>query len=183
MPPKAGTKKSAKNEDETKKKETTKSSKKTVEETSGVDLGSVLNDNTSSKIAAINASRGGSQLGTPSEENTNKEAGVSTSELSHHADGNRESGEGGINIGDSISGTIIPDIEIKYEEPILPNLIVLEFVQLKLKKKFNNFLFVFQNSYEGGKEKGLFEGYGKATYIGGHSYAVRKSKKKPKQSI
>jgi hypothetical protein len=27
--------------------------------------------------------------------------------------------------------------------------------------------------YEGGKEKGLFEGYGKATYIGGHTYAVR----------
>ncbi len=27
-------------------------------------------------------------------------------------------------------------------------------------------------SYEGGKEKGLFEGFGKATYKGGHRYEV-----------
>jgi len=33
--------------------------------------------------------------------------------------------------------------------------------------------FFSRNSYEGGKEKGLYEGYGKATYIGGHSYVVR----------
>jgi len=128
MPPKTSTKKSAKSEDETKKKETTKSSKKSVEETPNVDLGSLLNDNTSTKNTAINAPRGTSQLGTPSEDNTNKEPGVSTSELSHHTDGNRDSGEGGINLGDSTSGIIIPDAEIKYEEPILPNLIVLEFV-------------------------------------------------------
>lgn len=29
-----------------------------------------------------------------------------------------------------------------------------------------------RTSYEGGKEKGLYEGYGKATYIGGHKYSV-----------
>lgn len=27
-------------------------------------------------------------------------------------------------------------------------------------------------SYDGAKEKGLFEGYGKATYVGGHHYSV-----------
>jgi len=46
-----------------------------------------------------------------------------------------------------------------------------------------NNLFFFQNSYEGGKEKGLFEGYGKATYIGGHSYAVRKSASLQKNNL
>lgn len=30
------------------------------------------------------------------------------------------------------------------------------------------------NRYDGGKEKGLFEGYGKARYVGGHTYVVRK---------
>ena len=30
------------------------------------------------------------------------------------------------------------------------------------------------NSYEGGKEKGLYEGHGKATYVGGHTYTVRR---------
>lgn len=131
MPTKTGTKKSAKSEDEIKKKDATKSSKKSVEETSGLDLGSVLNDNTSAKLAAINATRGTSQLGTSSDDNTNKEAGISTSELSQHTDGHRELGEGGINLVDGTSGTIIPDVEIKYEEPILPNLIVLKFVELK----------------------------------------------------
>jgi hypothetical protein len=41
-----------------------------------------------------------------------------------------------------------------------------------MKRIFEIFIFV-KNRYEGGKEKGLFEGYGKATYIGGHNYAVR----------
>jgi hypothetical protein len=74
-------------------------------------------------------------LGTPLEESANKETGVSTSELSQHADGNRENGEGGINAGDNINGTGLSDADIKYEEPILPNLIVLRFVQIKIIKK------------------------------------------------
>jgi len=45
-----------------------------------------------------------------------------------------------------------------------------------MKRIFEIFVFV-KNRYEGGKEKGLFEGYGKATYIGGHNYAVRGLKK------
>ncbi|CAF4850073.1 unnamed protein product, partial [Rotaria magnacalcarata] len=60
-----------------------------------------------------------------------------------------ESGETGINTGGSINGAALSEADVKYEEPILPNLIIL--------------------GYEGGKEKGLFEGYGKATYVGGHS--------------
>ncbi|CAF0786054.1 unnamed protein product, partial [Didymodactylos carnosus] len=44
----------------------------------------------------------------------------------------------------------VPDYDIKYEEPVLPNLIVL--------------------NYEGTREKGLFEGYGRASYVGGHTY-------------
>lgn len=36
------------------------------------------------------------------------------------------------------------------------------------------FLLSLMNSYDGGKEKGLFEGYGKATFTGGHSYEVKK---------
>lgn len=35
-------------------------------------------------------------------------------------------------------------------------------------------LFLIRHRYDGGKEKGLFEGYGKATYIGGHTYTVRR---------
>jgi hypothetical protein len=130
MPPKTSAKKGTKSEDETKKKDT-KGSKKPAEDTTGGEPGSVLNDTASSKQAAINVTRGTSQLGTPSEENPNKEPGLSTSELSHHTDGNREIGEGGINLIDSSSGANIPEVEIKYEEPILPNLIVLKFVQLK----------------------------------------------------
>ncbi|CAF1308496.1 unnamed protein product [Rotaria sordida] len=155
MPPKAGTKKSAKSEDDSKKKDT-KASKKGAEETSGttlgnIDIGSVSNDNTStSKVATSNLARGPSQSGTPLDEHINKDPGVSTSELSQNTDGNRESGETGLNAGESSSGTVLSDADIKYEEPILPNLIVL--------------------SYEGGKEKGLYEGYGKATYVGSHSY-------------
>jgi hypothetical protein len=42
---------------------------------------------------------------------------------------------------------------------------------------FKFFSFCVENRYEGGKEKGLFQGYGKATYIGGHNYAVRRLKK------
>jgi hypothetical protein len=175
MPPKAGAKKSAKSDDEPKKKETTKGGKKPAEETTGVDLGSVTNDSASAKTAAINAVRGASQSGTPSEENNNKEPGVSTSELSHHTDGNREAGDSRLNLADNSSGMNLPEYEIKYEEPILPNLIVLEYVYGKLINIFR--CFFIRNSYEGGKEKGLFEGYGKATYIGGHSYAVRQSKK------
>lgn len=126
MPAKAGTKKSAKSEDDTKKKDTTKTTKKSVEDTTSADPTSVINDNASAKLAAINVARGTSQLGTPLDEHSNKEGGISTSELSHYADGNRES-EGGFNSADGVSGAFIPEIEVKYEEPILPNLIVLRF--------------------------------------------------------
>jgi hypothetical protein len=140
MPPKTGTKKSAKSEDDIKKKDTGKSSKKGAEDIAGntlgsSDLGSALNDSNASKIPAANLIRGSSQLGTPLEESANKETGVSTSELSQHADGNRENGEGGINAGDNINGTGLSDADIKYEEPILPNLIVLRFGQIKIIKK------------------------------------------------
>ena len=156
MPPKTGTKKSAKAEDETKKKETGKSTKKGAEETGGasalpsnVDLASISNDNASTaKGQAAALQRGNSQIGTPSDDNANREHGVSTSELSHHTDPNRD----GLDTGESGRADGQADGEIKYEEPILPNLIVL--------------------SYEGGKEKGLYEGFGKATYVGGHTYAV-----------
>ncbi len=40
----------------------------------------------------------------------------------------------------------------------------------------NGFFLLVWNRYEGGKEKGLFEGYGKAIYIGGHSYTVSRLK-------
>ncbi len=132
MPPKTATKKSAKVEDDNKKKDTGKSSKKTVEETNGAntlgssELGSILNDSNASKIPAANLVRGSSQLGTPLDETANKETGVSTSELSQHADGN---GEGGNNAADNNTGTSSSEAEIKYEEPILPNLIVLRYVQ------------------------------------------------------
>jgi hypothetical protein len=56
----------------------------------------------------------------------NKDAGISSSELSHHTDGNREGGEAGLNSTDNITGANVPEVEVKYEEPILPNLIVLE---------------------------------------------------------
>lgn len=42
--------------------------------------------------------------------------------------------------------------DIKYEEPVLTSIIV--------------------ESYEGEKDKGLFEGYGKAVYKGGNTYEV-----------
>lgn len=126
MPPKAGTKKSAKSEDEIKKKDTGKNSKKNSEEASAADAASAFNDGTSSKTAAINAQRGTSQLGTPPEEHAHKDPGLSTSELSHHTDGKGESGEGGLNTTDSSSGAHLPEADVKYEEPILPNLIVLE---------------------------------------------------------
>jgi hypothetical protein len=129
MPAKTGTKKSAKTDDENKKKDTTKGSKKSVEDTSSADIGSVLNDS-SAKLATINAVRGSSQLGASLDDNSNKEAGISVSELSHHTDGNREPGETGLNTTDN-SGANIPEQEVKYEEPILPNLIVLELVLLK----------------------------------------------------
>lgn len=157
MPTKAGAKKSAKSEDETKKKDNVKGGKKGSDETGGpsaqpsnVDLASVSNDNASvSKGQAGVLQRGNSQLGTPSDENANRDQRISTSELSHHTDANRD----GLETGDSARGDGQNEADIKYEEPILPNLIVL--------------------SYEGGKEKGLYEGYGKATYVGGHTYAVR----------
>ena len=126
MPPKTSTKKSAKSEDDTKKKDTGKNSKKASEEASAADAASAFNDATSTKTAAINAQRGASQLGTPPEENAHKEHGLSTSELSHHTDGNRDSGEAGLNTTDSSSGAHPPEVDVKYEEPILPNLIVLE---------------------------------------------------------
>ncbi|CAF3844961.1 unnamed protein product [Rotaria magnacalcarata] len=156
MPPKAGQKKSAKSEEDPKKKDTSKNAKKGADESNAAglgnsDLGSISNDNiTSSKIGASNLTRGASHSGTPLDDHSNKEPGVSTSELSQHTDGNRESGETGINTGGSINGAALSEADVKYEEPILPNLIIL--------------------GYEGGKEKGLFEGYGKATYVGGHSY-------------
>lgn len=126
MPPKAGTKKSAKSEDDTKKKDTAKT-KKTTEDSNNADVNAVLNDNASAKLAAINAARGTSQLGTPLDDNSNKEGVISTSELSHYQDGNRDIGDGGLNPIDGTSGTFVPEIEVKYEEPILPNLIVLRF--------------------------------------------------------
>ena len=126
MPPKMGTKKSAKSDDDTKKKETNKGSKKGTDE-GGVplagsnDIGSSSNDNnSSSKVPPGNLMRGTSQLGTPSEENANREPGASTSELSHHTDGGRDGADG----GESAAGTALADTDIKYEEPILPNLIV-----------------------------------------------------------
>lgn len=130
MPPKTGTKKSAKSDEENKKKDTTKSSKKPAEETSPADVGSTLNDSLT-KTSAANIARGTSQLGTPLEDTANKDAGISTSELSHHADGNREAGETGLNSADNSAGANVPEVEVKYEEPILPNLIVLELVLLK----------------------------------------------------
>lgn len=145
MGPKTGTKKSAKTEDDSKKKDGGKSSKKSTEDNASNDPSSG-ND---AKGGAANLLRGTSQLGTP-DEIANKEPGVSSSELSHHTDPNRETGDSGMNQTENNSGTPIPEADIKYEEPILPNLIILE--------------------YEGGKEKGLFEGYGKATYVGGHTY-------------
>lgn len=147
MPPKTGQKKSAKGEDDTKKKDTAKGGKKGAEETSGTalgnaELGSLSNDNTSSsKIATGSFVRGASQSGTPLDDHANKEPGVSTSELSQHTDGNREGGEGGANTGESTSGTGLTDADIKYEEPVLPNLIVLRFEKLKVKLEFTVFLF------------------------------------------
>jgi hypothetical protein len=134
MPPKTGSKKSAKSEDDTKKKDTAKTTKKGAEENAttvvaNTDLSSLANDHSpSSKTAAGNLLRGTSQLGTPSDENTHKEMGISLSELSQHTDGNREGGDGGANVGDNITGAAASDADIKYEEPILPNLIVLRFV-------------------------------------------------------
>lgn len=130
MAPKTVAKKSARSEDETKKKEGAKGSKKNSEDANAglggsTDLASTIHENqSSSKIPPVNLNRGASQLGTPSEENTNREAGVSTSELSHHADGIRD----GIDPGENHGSTTIADpIDIKYEEPILPNLIILRF--------------------------------------------------------
>ncbi|CAF3897884.1 unnamed protein product [Adineta steineri] len=144
MPAKAGGKKGAKSEDDTKKKESTKNSKKGTDET-GDNV--VATGNASpTKTAAGNLARSSSQAGTPIDENINKDTGGLTSEPSQHTEGNREGGETGDNA--TIAG--VADADIKYEEPILPNLIVL--------------------SYEGGKEKGLYEGYGTATYVGGHNY-------------
>lgn len=126
MPPKTGTKKSAKSEDDTKKKDTGKNSKKTSEDASAADAASAFNDTTSAKNAAINAQRGASQLGASPEESAHKEPGPSISEMSHHTDGNREGGEAGLNTTDNNSGAVSPELDVKYEEPILPNLIVLE---------------------------------------------------------
>lgn len=126
MPPKTGTKKSAKSEDEIKKKDTGKNSKKTSEDASAADAASAFNDTTSAKNAAINAQRGASQLGTPPEESAHKEPGPSTSEMSHHNDGNHEGGEAGLNATDNNASGLLPEHDVKYEEPILPNLIVLE---------------------------------------------------------
>ena len=130
MGPKGGVKKSAKSEDDIKKKETGKSSRKGNEDgnaalSSSNDLASASNDNPgSTRVPPMNLVRGTSQLGTPSEENTNREPGVSNSELSHHTDGNRE----GADAADNSNGVAANEVpEIKYEEPILPNLIVLRF--------------------------------------------------------
>ena len=135
MPAKVGPKKSAKSEDDIKKKETAKSLKKGAEEANGAtlgnaELGSMSNGNLSaSKTAAANLIRGTSQLATPLDEQTNKEAGISMSELSQHTDVNREGGE---NAGENVSDGTQANAEVKYEEPILPNLIVLRFTILKL---------------------------------------------------
>jgi len=126
MPPKkTGGKKETKSEDDTKKKESTKNSKKNVVEDTG-DLGSATTGNTSSKTGTGNLPRGTTQLGTPTEESINKEAGGLPSEPSQLTEGNREGGE----TGDITTGTGLSDADIKYEEPILPNLIVLRFVYI-----------------------------------------------------
>ncbi|CAF1065417.1 unnamed protein product [Adineta ricciae] len=145
MPAKAGGKKAAKSDDEPKKKDSTKGSKKNAEDAG--EVGSATTGNTSSsKTPAGNLARGTSQLGTPTDESSTKEAGASTIEPGQQTEGNREGGEP----GDNAASAPVPEADIKYEEPILPNLIVL--------------------NYEGGKEKGLYEGYGTATYVGGHTY-------------
>ena len=125
MPAKTGTKKSAKSEEEGKKKDTNKGSKKTAEETSPADAGSALNDS-STKTPAAGATRRTSQLGTPLDDAANKEAVISTSDSSQPTDGNREAGGTKLNTTDSSAGANVPEVEVKYEEPILPNLIVLE---------------------------------------------------------
>ena len=168
MGPKTGTKKSAKSEDELKKKDGGgggKSSKKSTEDNASNDPSSG-ND---TKTGTANLVRGASQIGSP-DENTNREPGVSISELSHHTEPNRQTGELGMNSAENNPGTPVPEADIKYEEPILPNLIILEQVDLKIDIESIDLL---SNRYEGGKEKGLFEGYGKATYVGGHTYIVR----------
>lgn len=139
MPPKTGPKKSAKSEED-KKKDTGKNAKKGGDETSAgnADFTSLSNENTSSsKMAASNLIRGTSQSGTPLDDHLNRETGVSTSELSQHTDGIRDGGETGATTGDSLGGAQ-SETDVKYEEPILPNLIVLRFVIMnKNNKKLN----------------------------------------------
>ena len=57
--------------------------------------------------------------------------GVSTSELSQNTDGNRENGEAGVNGGETANGAAATEADIKYEEPVLPNLIILRLIILK----------------------------------------------------
>lgn len=130
MPPKTGTKKSAKSEEDSKKKDGGKGSKKPAEEPGSVEP-SASSDGKTGASALV---RGLSQTGGV-DDGTNREPGVSTSELSHHTDSNRETGEAGGNAAENTSGTANPEVDIKYEEPILPNLIILEFVDLKFKEK------------------------------------------------
>ena len=120
MPGKAGGKKGAKSDDEPKKKESTKGSKKNAEDAGE---GGSATTGQSSKTPAGNLTRGTSQLGTPTDETSNKDAAGSTVEPSQQTEGNRE----GTEAGDSASGIGVPEADIKYEEPILPNLIVLRY--------------------------------------------------------
>ena len=122
MPAKAGGKKAAKSDDEPKKKDSTKGSKKNNEDVG--EVGSATTGQTSSsKTPAGNQVRGTSQLGTPTDESSNKEPGASTIEPGQQTEGNREGGEA----GDNAASVPVPEVDIKYEEPILPNLIVLKY--------------------------------------------------------
>ena len=175
MPPKTGSKKSAKaDDDHSKKKDSTKSGKKSANEPSAsllssIDHGSATHETSAvSKGPANTLVREASQFGTLSEDNTHRELATSLSELGPHSDVQRESATNGEH--PTTAGPL--EADIKYEEPILPNLIVLRFVVDPMPSDSSPCLFSSLRSYEGGKEKGLYEGYGKATYIGGHSYSV-----------
>lgn len=116
MPAKAGGKKVPKSDDEPKKKESTKGSKKNAED--AAEAGSAT-----SKTPAGNLARGASQIGTPTDELSSKELGASTTDPGQQAEGNREGGEA----SDNTASAAVPEADIKYEEPILPNLIVLKY--------------------------------------------------------
>lgn len=120
MPGKAGGKKGAKSDDEPKKKDSTKGSKKNADDAG--ESGSTATGQ-SSKTPVGNLARGASQLGTPTDETSNKDTTGSTAEANPLTEGNKEGAEA----ADSASAAGVPEADIKYEEPILPNLIVLRY--------------------------------------------------------